>query len=65
MKLNQDEHQNQTTTTNIDYIKILWSIKRKFNNNVEIASEKTENGKTYFSSIEKIWDQSMIRHGNN
>ena len=38
------ERQNQTTTTNINYIKTFMSVlKTKFNNKVKIASDKTEN----------------------
>ena len=51
----EDERQNQTTTTNINYIK-------KLNNKVKIASEKTENKqynfyftKNGYSSVHKAW----------
>ena len=43
-KASEDEQQNQTTTTKIDYIKKFMSIlKTKLNNIVKIASDKTEN----------------------
>ena len=39
--LSQDEQQNQTTTTNINYIKKIMSLlKTKFNNKVNIPSDK-------------------------
>ena len=43
-KASEDERQNQTTTTNTNYIKKLMSVlKTKLNNKVKIASDKTEN----------------------
>ena len=42
-KESEDERQNQTTTTNINYIKKFMSVlKTKLNNKVKIASDKTE-----------------------
>ena len=42
-KANQDEQQNQTTATNINYMKILCPFKkRKLNNKVKMASDETE-----------------------
>ena len=42
-KTGQDEQQNQTTTTNNEYIKKFKSVlKNKINNKVKIASDKTE-----------------------
>ena len=42
-KASQDEQQNQTTTTNINYIKKFMSVlKTKLNNKVKIDSDETE-----------------------
>ena len=42
-KAGQDQQQNQTTTTNINYIKKFTSVlKTKLNNKVKIVSDKTE-----------------------
>ena len=42
-KESEDEQQNQTTTTNIKYIKKFMSVlKTKLNNQVRRASDKTE-----------------------
>ena len=42
-KVSQDEQQNQTTTTDINYIKNFMSVlKKKLNDEVKIASDKTE-----------------------
>ena len=42
-KTGQDEQQNQTTTTNINYIKkFITILKTKLNNKVKIVSDKTE-----------------------
>ena len=54
-KASKDERRNQTTTTNINYIKKFMSvIKRKLNNKVKIASDKTVNEITS-NSPEKQW----------
>ena len=43
-KASEDEEQNQTTTTNINYIKKFMSVlKTKPNNKVQIASDENEN----------------------
>ena len=42
-KASRDEQQNQTTTSNINYIKKLMSVlKTKVNNKVKIASDRTK-----------------------
>ena len=42
-KAGQDEQQNQTTTTNINYIKKFMSVlKTKLYNKLKIVSDKTE-----------------------
>ena len=56
----------QTTTTNINYIKKFMSIlKTKFNNKVNIPSDKTKTKKITYKSPENICDQSIKRFGNN
>ena len=48
-KASKDEMRNQTTSTNINYIKKFWPFsKTKFNNKVKIASEKAENKENNF-----------------
>ena len=45
-KASEDERQNQTTTTNINYIKKFMSVLKKQNfkqNKIKIASDKFEN----------------------
>ena len=44
-KVSEDERQNQTTTTNINYIKKILSVLKTKLNKVKIASNKTENKK--------------------
>ena len=42
-KASEDERQNQTTTTNINYLKKFMSVlKTRLKNKVKIASDKTE-----------------------
>ena len=46
--------------------KILCPFKKKTKlNKVKIASEKTETKQKTYISPEKIWDQSIIKLGNN
>ena len=49
-KTSEDERQNQTTLTNINYIKKIYLRvkKTKLNNKVKIASDKTENKQNNF-----------------
>ena len=48
-KASEDERQNQTTTTNINYIKKFMSVlKTKLNNKGKIASDKNENKQNNF-----------------
>ena len=43
-KASEDERQNQTKTTNINYIKKIMSVsKTKLNNKINIATDRTEN----------------------
>ena len=60
-KVSQDEQQNQTTTTNINYIQNFMSILKNLNNKVKIASDEL---KITYTSLEKICDQSIIKLGN-
>ena len=62
-KTSQAKQQNQTKTTNNNYIKKFDRLK-KLNNKVKIASDKTETKQNNLSP-EKIRDQSIIRLGNN
>ena len=55
-KASEDERQNQTTTTNINYIKKFTSVlKTKLNNKVKIESEKLKKNKITCNSPEKKW----------
>ena len=55
-KASEDERQNQTTTTNINYIKKIMSVlKTKPNNKVKIASDKTENKQNNLQFTRKKW----------
>ena len=65
-KASQDEQQNQTTKTNINYIKNFMSVlKTNLNNKVKIASKKLKLNKITCNSPEKVWDHSKMRLGNN
>ena len=66
-KVSQDEQQNQTTTTNINYIK---KIHVRFKKQNSITKSKQGQTKLKINKItcnlpEKIWDQSIIKLGNN
>ena len=56
-KARLDEIQNQRTTTNTNYIQNFISIKKKLNNKVKIASDKTETQETNLDLFEISWDQ--------
>ena len=62
-KTSQDGQQNQTTTK-IICIQNLMSNLKKNNKQVKRASDKTETPQKTCTSIEKIWDQSIIGRGN-
>ena len=59
-----DEIQNQKATTNINYIQNFMSIE-KLNNKVKIASDKIETKEKNLHLFKNIWDQSIIKLGNN
>ena len=64
--MSQDEQQNQTTTTNINYIKEFMSLlKTKFNNKVNIPSDKPKTKQKTYKSPENICDQSIKKFGDN
>ena len=62
----QDKQQNQTTiTTNINYIQNSMSILKKNLLKLKIKSDKLKLKKRTFTLLEKIWDHSIKRLGNN
>ena len=68
-KASQDKQQNQTKTTNINYIQNLSPLFKKRNiiNKVKIASNKTENNQInlYITRKKNILNHSIIKLGNN
>ena len=66
-KASKDERQDQTTTTNINYIKKFMSVlKTKLNNKVKIASDRTENKqkKLVIHQKKMVIHQFIIKLGN-
>ena len=64
-KARRDEQQNQTTATNISYIRNFTSIflKKYIINKVKIESDKTESEQNNLYLSRKIQDQSKIGLG--
>ena len=66
-KASQDEQQNQTTTTNINYIKKLY-FHLKNQNSITKSKQRQKKlklNKLTCNSPEKIWNETKIRLGNN
>ena len=62
----QDEQQNQTTiTTNINYIQNFMSMLKKLTNKLKIASDIIEYKQITCVPLEKIWNHSIKRFGSN
>ena len=63
-KASEEEGQNQTSTTNINYIKKFKSVlkNKQFNNKVKIASDKTENKKKITCNLPDHNDYSPVHN---
>ena len=65
-KVSQDEQQNLTTITNINYIKNFMSVlKTKQSQSHNIVRKTTETKQKTCNSPERIWDQPIIMLDNS